>query len=411
MLMSATRLRRWRRPFVVSILAILLIVGHYLFWYRPRARDARPTTSSLAGRLGLADQGLPLRLWLPFPHQNLAALEDHFGANPRLSQALAEYTGVELSEVPSFGPFRVPPSRELLIASDESRERLLIVIRMYPSIRWLLRAAGYVAGNEWLTGGRLRVGDREMSVRWQGPDWIATTEAEDVQATAATVVDREVFALFRYPEMFEWMPANLVSLEIPGENLRIASVDKSFQTQPLRKRTAIGEAALLSVRLGAGTPPSKIDALALFAPAEDSSAGVPGATVAHSGSEDRWSLPAERLLSAIGVQVVATQQGDWTFWSFDDRSLARASQLLPVIEALRERAEREEASMVGEVDLERARRAVRLIDGVVAAIPIIGRDEARRWQLFSTLVDLGQDYSRVSFRIGETPDKLEVVVE
>ena len=136
------------------ILVAVLLVGHYFFWYRSRAHDGRPDARSLAGALVLADEGLPYRIWLPFPHQNLSALEYHLGPIEALNRASVELAGMNLFEIPSFGPFRLPPSREMLLATNEDRSQVLMVVRMYPLVRWLLRAAGSVAGNPWLSGGR-----------------------------------------------------------------------------------------------------------------------------------------------------------------------------------------------------------------------------------------------------------------
>ena len=137
----------------------------------------------------------------------------------------------------------------------------------------------------------------------------------------------------------------------------------------------------------------------------------PGAAVVHRGGDDRWLLPGERLLSAVGIRPVSVSRGAWTIWAYDDSSLGKGADFVQTIEALEASARAEEVSAIGEVDLIQAREAVRLIDSVLGAVPLIGREEARRWAMLSSLLDLTSEYSSLSYRIGEAPDRLEMIIE
>jgi len=66
---DSVRMRRW----TWVVMAVLLAVGaaaHVRYWYLPRERSASPAAGSAAAVWSGAP--LPLRVWIPYPHQNLA---------------------------------------------------------------------------------------------------------------------------------------------------------------------------------------------------------------------------------------------------------------------------------------------------------------------------------------------------
>lgn len=161
--------RRYQVLAALGLLAAMLgIVGHVWYWYLPRERSARPEVDDAAYRL-LEDSGHRWRVWLPFPHQNLGALE----------RSLPQDADLAASRFPRFGGFRVPPSRELTLAwtpaTSGEPERWQVAARIYPLIAALSRASGKLAGNAWLGGGRIPLGalggDLEGRVRWRGTLW------------------------------------------------------------------------------------------------------------------------------------------------------------------------------------------------------------------------------------------------
>jgi hypothetical protein len=401
-----------KRLLSTVVLIGMLLVGHYFFWYHPRAHDGRPDARSLAARLVLADEGLPYRVWLPYPHQNLSALERYLGPVEALNRASLELAGMNLYEIPSFGPFRLPPSREILLATNEDRSHVLMVARMYPLIRWLLRAAGAVAGNAWLSGGEVRVGDRDLLVRWDGGNWIASNAEVSLGGDPTSQFGRDIFAAFRVDRTFETVPAGLFSLEILKDKLLISSVRDRFRTRSSDARILEeGAAALILADFSGSSEPEKATAMVLFPPLEERSQKVPGAVVVHRGGNDRWLLPGEKVLSVVGIQPVTVRRGSWTIWAYDDSSLGKGAEFVPRLEALEASARTDEASATGEIDLSQAREAVRVIDSVLSTVPLIGREEARRWAMLSSLLDLMSEYSSLSYRIGETPDRLELIIE
>ncbi len=401
-----------RRLLWAVVLTATLLVGHYFFWYRARAHDGRPDPSSLASRLVLADEGLPYRIWLPFPHQNLAALERDIGPVEALNRASIQLTGMNLVEIPSFGPFRLPPSREIFLAMDQDRSQVLMVVRMYPLVRWLLRAAGSVAGNAWLSGGEVQVSGRDLVVRWDGGNWIASSAEPGLDVSPAEYVGRDVFALFRLGETFGIVPEGLFSLELQEDTLLVSSVPHRFPAESSKVRILDDAGmALISANFSNSSRPQEAAAIVLFSPPEGRSQRVPGAAVVHRGGDDRWLLPGERLLSVVGIRPVSLSRDPWTVWAYDDSSLEKGADVVQTIEAIEASARAQDVSAVGEIDLDQARKAVRVIDSVLSAVPLIGREEARRWSTLSSLLDLMSEYSSLSYRIGEAPDRLELIVE
>ena len=401
-----------RRALIVAVLLMTLLAGHLYFWYWPRPRVGHPEAESLAGRLVLAHDGLPYRLWLPFPHQNLKALEQHLGSAGSLKQASVELAGFDVFKVPSFGPFRVPPAREILMATDEDRDRILMVVRMYPVIRWVLRAAGTVAGNPWLAGGEIRLGDRDVQIRWVGGDWIASSVGLDLDVITQDVVETDLLAAFRTTESIGVVPGGLYALQLGKTGLSVSSVQSRFPS-----KTAVSSfvgstgVALVSAHFPPADVRDGVNALALLVRTGGEAAQVPGAVVVHRGAEKRWNLPGERLLSVAGIQPVSVTREGWSVWAYDDASLSTGTDLIPAIEAMQQSARAESISSAGEIDLRQARVAVQLIDSLIGAIPLVGRSEARLWARTSSMLELLSEYSNLSYRIGESPDRLEMIIE
>ena len=70
-----------------SLLLGLALLGHWYFWYAPRARTGSPDDSASTTQLFLSADEVPLRLWIPFPHQNLGALERAIESAARMISA------------------------------------------------------------------------------------------------------------------------------------------------------------------------------------------------------------------------------------------------------------------------------------------------------------------------------------
>lgn len=164
-----------RRPIrrAAALAAGVALAAHLVYGYWPRARASRPATGDLA-RSFPASRSARVAVWLPYPHQNLAALDRRVGDLRVWIRGIAG--GVRRDarlDVPSFGPFLVPPARELSAELGPEGE-LRVVARLYPTIAALARAAGTVASNPWLAGGDVSSSDSPATVRWDGRTWTLT---------------------------------------------------------------------------------------------------------------------------------------------------------------------------------------------------------------------------------------------
>ncbi len=174
-----------RRRWTILLLLLALTaagVAHFLYWYAPRERLGAPGAGDPTAAI-FANSTLPVRLWIPYPHQNLAALRRDA---PRGLTSTLQLLGVRTPQLRRFGPFEMPPSRSIVVASGPRGEDMIVVAEVYPSIRWVARAAGGIAGNPWLAGGDVESGGRKLRVGWtRGLWWVASDPEVDIEALLA----------------------------------------------------------------------------------------------------------------------------------------------------------------------------------------------------------------------------------
>src|ERR1700716_624761 len=127
-----------KRLLLVVALGLLLLAGHVVYWYGPRARADAP--------------------------------------DPRGAAVASRLAGsAAAAEPPSFGPFEVPPASEIVACSDLRGGRVKVIARIYPIIAAVARLAGTLAGNPWLGGGEAG----RVSVAWSGSQWTVTVGEEE----------------------------------------------------------------------------------------------------------------------------------------------------------------------------------------------------------------------------------------
>jgi hypothetical protein len=249
---DSVRMRRW----TWVVMAVLLAVGaaaHVRYWYLPRERSASPAAGSAAAVWSGAP--LPLRVWIPYPHQNLAVLRR---AAPAGLGSLLRLFGVKIPELPRFGPFDVPPSAAVAVASDSRGEHFVALAEVYPAIALIARAAGRVADNPWLRGGEVRDGERRLRIGWHpGNVWWVTTEdpdAVDLMLESAAPLDAlpPGLAWFRSERPLSLLPAGDYRLEAP------VSSPKLIYRDPRGQETTVldlgGDGTHLDIRLPAQVP-------------------------------------------------------------------------------------------------------------------------------------------------------------
>jgi len=395
-----------RRRWLLAAAALLLVamVGHYLWWYMPRARPAVPDGDDLPGRL-LASGDLPVALWIPFPHQNLGALEESFGAGAerqRFLNALARVAGLPEPEIPGFGPFTAPPSRELVALSDEAGERVVMAARVYPALAVVSRLAGKLAGNPWLAGGEVDAFGGRAEVRWDGTLWTVGNVALETVLPAGPegggagsgdgagehIEDEPVLASLRLERPISYLPAGTHHLYDTGGGLEVVTAGAAVGTAGTAGE-GIGLAAdgpaLLAVSGPGGPLHGEGGAFALFSGEGGGGGlaglldGLPQAVVWYRPGGERFDLPAEEILSRLGER--ARGANGWTLLGTNSSAVAAAGPLTPQVDRLARTT-----SLALAADPAAALAAVDRVLQVLEAVPLIDRDELRRWRDWHTVL-------------------------
>lgn len=362
------------RRLLVVVAAASAAVGHVVFWYLPRARAAAPSARA-AGVL--AAPGGALAIWIPYPHQNLGAIDDRLASLEARLAGLAGGGDGRIADLPRFGPFAVPPARELLLVveADGGRSAELAV---YPAIRWLARAAGGLAGNPWLAGGELP-GRPGESVTWSDGRWCWRRGRPTAPAAAAAGAPPApgAYALLRTGTALGPLPPGLYRL-VAGERPR--TLELLSGEPPASREGAAGpvepvgwlveRAARRDGAAGALRGLVVWDALAGIE-------GVPAmATLARGpvgGPE--FDLPGEELLDLVGAEVPAAEVGGIRVRALDRPTLERGAALAGELAARVGPDAALEVAAAADVD-----RLAVLLDRFadhLRRIPLVGGAEAR----------------------------------
>lgn len=423
-------IRRLLLALAVLALLVALTVGHIWFWYLPRARAARPEPGSAVAGL-LMDTRYPAALWVPYPHQNLGALdptaEDHRG----FLAALARLSGLPPPVLPSFGGFPVVPASELALAADESGERFVVMAQVYPGLALFSRLAGRLAENPWLAGGAVVINDQAADVRWDGNVWIvesvatSMTQSSSVPARLPTSgpFDGEAsLGLLAVHRAVEPFPADLYRLEGDATRIRVSS-QAPFPTPLWERAQALRQEDLVLLLMAGPVSVNGVQSLAFFRRPASSDDLPRAATLVRQDPEpeDRWRVPGASLARLAGALRRDTV-GDWQLRAIGDGGLASARTLVPAVARVAgDRAGMDaKASLDGATppgaaangilswglwaDLSNTHAEVARLARLAEEIPLIPRREARRWQDAETvLAPVAAHFDTLVLTVAGTP--------
>ena len=114
------------------------------------------------------DEGFAVRIWVPAPTERLKELLEGQASHTGVDDSIAPLEGI-LGGL-KFGPFAVPPAREMTLAFGP--ETAVAAFR----VSWLTsraaRLAGALAGNDVLRGGEFEIDSRRVTTRWSKTTWI-----------------------------------------------------------------------------------------------------------------------------------------------------------------------------------------------------------------------------------------------
>lgn len=343
-----------RRLLRIALLLLILfaIAVYILYSYWPRERAGVPEPGGLAARL-LASEEYGACLWVPYPHQNLGRLAGSIEDGPAYVAAAARVAELPVPDLPSFGPFAVPPSREIVACSDLDGERFFLVARVYPGLAAIAKLAGRLAENPWLKGGEVRqtrgrrseVEERVLQVAWRDGYWtVRSGEAPQLPAAAGSAPASPPPAslgIFHLGADVSDLPAGDYVLQRKGRDLEVTLLGGAPAPEP---RVAVGgNAPVLLAVAGPSWPaesprPVPPAAMALFDTEGGLSLGplgkLPGAAVLNPPEGRRWTLPGRGIAGLIAKNLPRGNAAGWEIVALDAASLARAEALAPEISSL-----------------------------------------------------------------------------
>jgi hypothetical protein len=411
----------------LALLLVGLAAGHVVYWYWPRERAAAPEPGGLPARL-LASGAYDACLWVPYPHQNLGVLAESVGDGPSYLAAVARVADLPRPVLPSFGPFALPPSSEIVACSDLEGNRFLLVARVYPALGAVARLAGRLAGNPWLQGGEVKesegkgdeVVERTVRVAWRDSFWTVSSGPESELDWTAT--------LSPFPPSLGIARLEREVSDFPAGDYLLQRQDGDLQVElsgsgPLPEKPEMGgkiPPVLIAVA-GPSWPareprPLPPAAFILFDTDDGIQAGplgrLPGAAVLHPPGRERWSLPAQGIAGLLANRLPKGNADGWRIVALDGSSLRRAKRLAPRISALTppgEEGETDGRLILGLWVLPGpTQRLVEQTRKVLEKIPLVDRDQVQLWRDWERLLDpiarcgevsLGAVQSPPSFRL------------
>jgi hypothetical protein len=395
-------------------LLILALVSHAYYWYAPRPRVGRPGVEDPTSRLFFGARDLPLRVWVPFPHQNLAALEQAIGDLDGLSEVSSYLMSRDLASLPSFGPFRMPPARDLVVAGSPDGSRIVVAATVYPVVAGLARLAGRLAGNAWLAGGPVELHGRTVEVEWRDGMWIAA-QGEGAELETLPVPDLQpTHSLVRLEQSLGPVPEGLYRVDVEARGWRIVSAEpaamQASEARPLAK-LPLG-LALVAASIGSQSPPnSVIETFVLLSDVGGAGEQIARSVIAHRGAGERWQLPGERLLSGLGFEVSEGTQDGWSLAGYDEGAVLEVADQLSSILELLESVDEAPLNLGIWLDLAAARGALDGVVGTLTALPLPATEQIRLWTMAArSLASLDQSGS-LSLRIGGLPPRLDMRLE
>lgn len=369
------RRRPWRWVLVAGLVAAT--AGHLAFWYSPREREGTPEVTGREAAL-LADLSYPLRLWIPYPHQNLGALAAEVGDLDAWIAAASRLAGTQPPRLPRFGPFPFPPGSALVVAADPGAARLAVVLHAYPTVAALARAAGAVARNPWLGGGAVEVGGRPAQVAWVGVRWTLTVGAPPEAVADGTSDPIPSLGRFVAGSAAGWLPAGAYRIERVEDGLWLA------ETAPpagLRARLQRFSAPGLALAVTEGALGGGARALAVWAPKGASGeAAIPAiASLARAPSE-RWRLPGESFLALAGRRPPSRERDGWTATAFESSVAERAAGIAGTLGEARDALLPAAGGRLVWANPARLAAAAGGLADLLGQIPLFGPSESGRWR-------------------------------
>ncbi len=320
--------RKWA---LVAALGLAAIVGHIGFWYWPRERAMVPDSADVPARM-LSSGAWDACLWVPHPHQNLGALAEELDDAQSYFAAAARLSGSAEPAMPAFGPFAVPPARELAACADRDKERLRVSARIYPGLALVAKLAGLVAGNPWLAGGRAEVSKRPATVAWAGTLWTVEVGPPAALPEVGWAPDAPQLGAFHLARPVGNAPAGVYRLGHRDDTIDLTLEGSNFpKALPFDPARLGSDQPILLVVAG---EEGKTPAAALAFYEGKGSLGLPSGVLFHPPKRARWDLPGGGIGGLLADRLPHGAAAGWEMMALDDKSLERGVALAPAVALL-----------------------------------------------------------------------------
>ncbi len=401
--------RSLARRFAPLFLTVAAAVSGFLYYRLHFAAAETPAVASPElARLLADDAPFESVLWLASPHQNLGALDERVGDLELYLGELSRLTGVRLPRLPRFGPFALPPARELVLGWNGGGESFLGVARIEPGIGWIARLAGRVAGTPWLAGGRIDAAGRSFDVRWQGPLWIVTSgtpfafEPSTLAARERAPSAGEPLALaqLRLRHATGPVPAGRFVLARGSDGLEVRSGELPQVVQ------AASEWSFPGVALWASTTDrGPVGGPGLVLLWEAAEGAIPRVAVLQRGGGRSFRLPGESILAMMGAAEPASRLG-WTVRATQKSARREALLMVPWFERQLPRpgGRGPWLGRAGRLVPAASVRTLDLLVGSLEKLPLLPPGEMQRLVAASRLLAPFQSCGAVAFEVWHDPE-------
>lgn len=389
--------------------ALVLAAGaHYRHYFSPRERAGVPSPE-LAALLD-ADSAFEKVVWLASPHQNLGVLDERVGDLDLYLAELARSTEIARPRLPRFGPFALPPAREMAVAWSGSGESLLGVARIEPGIGWVARLAGWLAGNPWLAGGRVESGGKAFEVRWQGSLWIvasglpAGTALPEPRSPQGGEGEPEAIAHMRLRAGLGPLPAGRYVLARGPDGLEMRSGALPEGAQAAADWTFPGVALWVS-----SADRGPVGGPGLFLLWEAAEGAIPRVAVLQRGGGRSYKLPGESILELIGAGEPAYRLG-WSVRGTQKSARRDALLMVPWFERHLPRPGGRGAWLgrAGRIVPAASARTLGLLVRNLEKLPLIPPAELERLAATARLLAPFHDCAAIAFELWHEPDGVRV---
>lgn len=398
------------RRFATLVLAAALVGAGFVYYRLHFAPAERPGVASpeLAALLA---EGSPFErvLWLAAPHQNLGALDERVGDLELYLAELSRLTGVATPRLPRFGPFALPPARELVLAWNGEGEQFLGIARIEPGIGWIARIAGRLAGNPWLAGGHIDSAGRTFDVRWQGSLWMVASGlpswidlgSDGARAEEGLPAPEPVaLAQLRLRREVGPLPVGRFVLARGADGLEVRSGELPEVVQPASEWSFPGVALWVS-----STDRGPIGGPGLFLLWEAAEGAIPRVAVLQRGGGRSFRLPGESILAMMGAGEPASRLA-WSVRATQKSARREALLMVPWFERHLPRpgGRGPWLGRAGRLVPGASARTLDLLARSLEKLPLLPPAEMRRISAASRLLAPFQDCAAIAFEVWHEPE-------